>query len=204
MRTLLIEAVPGTGGSTAELLAAAGHDVETCHPHDTPSFPCSGLDGAGCPLDGRTGIDVVVAVRDGAGPAPTVDESGVTCALRQGVPVVVVGEPEADPFHEWVEECAPGDDLVAACERAIVASHERRAEPLRDEVVRLLEAEGLDGSGAEVRITRHGDRAQITVVPATPVPVRLVGALATRVHAVDAKGTWPTSMLDVEVVTEKG
>lgn len=204
MRTLLIEAVPNTGNATAATLAGAGHDVLRCHPHDGPSFPCSGLSGEGCPLDDHSGVDVVVAVRAEAGPEPTVDESGVTCALRQGVPVVVVGDPAADPFHEWVSEIAADDDIVGACERAIVASHERRAEPLRDEVVRLLEAEGLDGSGADVRVARTGDRAHVTITPATPVPVRLVGTLATRVHAVDAKGSWPTSMLDVEVVTEKG
>lgn len=197
MRTLLIEPTPAGGASVAGDLTAIGHDVVRCHPADGPSFPCAALTHEGCPLDHGAPLDVTVVVRDEARAEPTTDESAVTCAVRAGVPVVVVGPPGPDPYGDWSEACHDPDDVAAACDRAVQSAAERRAAPLAAEVQRLIDLEGVDVGEVAVEVEREGAIAHVRVRTDRPLPTGLAGTVATRVHAVDQEGTWPTGKLSV-------
>lgn len=199
MRTLLIEPTRAGGASLADDLDAAGHQVVRCHPADGPSFPCAGLSHEGCPLDDAEPIDVAIAVRDKADATPTADEAAVTCAIRTGLPVVVVAEPGPNPFEEWSEACHDPAELADACDRAISSVAERRAAPLRAEVQRLLEVEQVDAGGFDVEVRRDGTAATVLVRTGQPLPIEVANTIATRIHAVDQRSSWPTSKLSVSV-----
>ena len=199
MRTLLIEPTPAGASSLAGDLDAAGHQVVRCHPADGPSFPCVGLTHAGCPLDDGSPVDVAIAVRDDAGAPPTADEGAVTCAIRTGIPVVVVGSEGTSPFDEWAETCHDPADLPGAVERAIASVAERRAAPLREEAARLLEVEGIDAGDLDVEVRREGTTAHVVIRTSSPLPIEVANAIATRMQAIDQRGSWPTSKLSVSV-----
>jgi hypothetical protein len=173
--------------------------VVRCHPADGPGFPCAGLTAEGCPLDHARPVDVAIAVREHAAAPPSADEAGVTCAIRAGVPVVVVGPPGPDSFASWAEPCHAPDDVADACGRAIDAAAERRAAPLTAEVRRLVDLRGVDVGEVSVSVHRHGDDARISVHTERPLPPGLASTVAMRVHAVDLRGTWPTTRLDIGV-----
>lgn len=84
-------------------LAAAGRQAHRCHDPGAAPFPCNAfIPGRGCPLD--QGVDVAVTIRARPLPNATGGETGVTCALRMGVPVVVAGMTAGNPFAS----CASG------------------------------------------------------------------------------------------------
>lgn len=199
MRTLLIESTPNAAGEVAGTLDAAGHEVVRCHHEDGPSFPCAGLTGEGCPIEAHGPVDVAIAVRGEAGGEPTVRESGATCALRIGIPLVVVGTAEDQPYDGWAETVASVDEVPEAVDRAIVAAGEKRAAPLVVEAKRLLEAEGVEAGEVTVEVTRDGTTAHLTIRTEREVSEAVANALATRVHAVDAKGSWHTTKVSVAV-----
>ena len=197
MRTLLIE--PQVGASVADVLTSAGHEVVRCHHADEPAFPCAGLTDEGCPLEVGGEIDAAVAVRPDAAPQPTADESGVTCAIRAGLPVVVLSPNGPNPFAEWTEPCADAAELPAAIGRAVEATAARRAAPMRDEVLRILAVEGVDAGEVRVEVVRDGDTAQVMIRTEHALDERVANTVATRVHAVDASSAWPTKKLGVAV-----
>jgi hypothetical protein len=199
MRTLLIESTPEAATEVAGSLDAAGHDVVRCHAADGPSFPCSGLTAEGCPIEAHGPIDVAIAVHAGAGPQPTAREAGATCAARSGIPLVVVGAGDDAPFDGWAETCDHPDELPGAVDRAIAGVAERRAAPLVAEAIRVLEVEGVDGGEVQVQIQREGDTAHIVVLTEHELPEVTANRVATRVHAVDQQGSWPTSKVGVAV-----
>lgn len=196
MRTLLIESTPT---SVADVLDAAGHDVVRCHHAEGPAFPCAGVTEEGCPLEGPIPVDLAVAVRTEATAQPTADEAGVTCAIRTGLPLVVVGPAGPDPFAPWAEPCASPEAVPEAATRAIDAIARRRAAPMRDEVLRLLAVEGVDAGEVRVEVVRSGDTAEVMIRTERPLDERLANTVATRVHAVDRAGSWPTTKLGVAV-----
>ena len=200
MRTLLIEPTPTGPASLARDLGAAGHDVVRCHPADGPAFPCAGIDHA-CPLDDGRPIDVAITVRDEPSPAPTPDEGAVSCAIRAGLPVVVVGPAGANPFATWSESCHDPAEVEEASERAIESVAARRAAPLAAEVERIIALEGEDVGTVDVSVARRGELAVVTVRSERELPKRLAGVVATRIHAVDQVGSWPTTKLSVDFKT---
>jgi hypothetical protein len=91
MRVQMTEATFGESAPVAAALRAAGHEVTACH-GDTGI--CLALQpGRRCPLDTVASVDLMVDVR-GQEPELTAREFGVVCALRDRVPVAVIG---ADP-----------------------------------------------------------------------------------------------------------
>ena len=196
MRTLLIEATPADRDSLAADLYAAGHDVVRCHPVDGPAFPCAGLRHEGCPLDGAP-VDVAIAVRDEAATPPTADEAGITCAARIGLPIVVVAPDGPNPFAPWAEPCSDPADVVDACGRAVDALARRRAEPLAVEARRVIALEGEHPGAVHVVVRRDGDTAHVRVLTDRPLSASVLGTVATRLHAVDGRGSWPTTKLAV-------
>ncbi len=195
MRTLLIES-----GDRSIEQALAGHEIVRCHAPDSPAFPCAGLTEEGCPIEHHGPIDVAITVRPDDAGAPTAEEAGTTCAIRTGLPTVVLGGAE-QPYAEWSATAASVDDLPDAIEAAIALQAERRAAPIRAEAERVLAVEGVDAGRVDVDVAREGDTAHITIRTERPVDERVGGVLATRAHAVDQKGSWPTSKVGVAVAT---
>lgn len=210
MRTLLIDSssrADGTGSDAGAVtpgpvveavLDAAGHDIVRCHTADSPAFPCAGLTSDGCPIEAHGPIDVAITVRPEGATAPTADEAGATCAIRAGIPLVVLGGAE-EPYAPWAASASSTDDLPDAVDRAIAQLADRRAEPLRAEVRRVLAAECVDAGAIDVEVDRDGDTAHITIRTELPVNDGLANVLATRVHAVDQTGSWPTTKVGVSV-----
>lgn len=118
MRILLTESDAGGADAATATLEAAGHEVLRCVEHDAAAFPCTGLSTGDCPVDGR--VDVAVTVRSEPHPGPTERETGVVCALRHHVPVVVSSVDEADPLATWSTATVTGatTDLLAAVDAA--------------------------------------------------------------------------------------
>jgi hypothetical protein len=206
MRTLLIESTPRGATAVAGTLEASGHDVVRCHHVDGPAVPCAGLTTQGCPLEAGGPVDVAIAVHDPAEPEATAREAGATCAVRTGIPLLVVGR--NTPFDRWADATATptfaaddlAEELATAVQRAIVANAVRRAGPMAAEVRRVLQVEGIDGGEVRVDVVREGDTAHALVHLEQPVPERVAGIIATRVHAVDQQGSWPTTKLAVAVL----
>ncbi|MEL7207893.1 MAG: hypothetical protein AAGK32_06615, partial [Actinomycetota bacterium] len=117
MRVLVTESDPGRIPEAVRELVDAGHDVVRCTEVGEASFPCSAIADGSCPLDETT--DVVLAIRARPHPKPTAGEAGVTCALRNGVPLVVTGTPGLSPFAPWTTATVTDeDDLTAVLESA--------------------------------------------------------------------------------------
>lgn len=199
MRTLLVEPTPTGAASVGPQLADAGHEVLRCHPPGGPAFPCAGLTEVGCPLEGRGPIDVAVVVRDEPSAAPTADEAGATCAIRSGLPVVIVTPPGHGPFDRWAEPCHDIDELPTAIGRAIDGVAQRRGAPIRAEVERLLAVHGFPEASVDVSVTRTGDEATIAIRTDVDLSPEIAGAVATRAHAVDQRSTWPTTKVGITV-----
>lgn len=205
MRTLLIESTPRGSAAVAGTLEASGHQVLRCHQVDGPAVPCAGLTDEGCPIEGHGPVDVAIAVHDPAEADATAREAGATCAVRTGIPLLVVGRDT--PFDRWADATAAptfaADDLASeldsAVGRAIAGAAARRAEPLAAEARRVLEVEGIDAGEVTVEVTRDGDTAHVLVRTERPVPEQVANTIATRVHAVDQRGSWPTTKLGVAV-----
>ncbi|HVV19872.1 MAG TPA: hypothetical protein VHF06_10585 [Pseudonocardiaceae bacterium] len=88
MHVVVTEAAFGESASVVDALRAAGHQVSACHDR---SGLCQALrPGRRCPLDRGAPADLMVDVR-GQEPELTAREFGVVCAVRERVPVAVVG-----------------------------------------------------------------------------------------------------------------
>lgn len=91
MHVLVVETTPGAAGEVRERLESAGHTTLGC-----PGGADCSLVGAGlCPLVDEP-VDVVVDVRDSAGPFST-HEQPLVCGILAGVPTVVCGPLPGEP-----------------------------------------------------------------------------------------------------------
>ena len=97
----------------ARSMASAGYEVLRCHEPGEPAFPCNGVrPDRVCPLD--RGFAVAVTMRARPTPQPTQSEFGVTCAIRAGVPLVVGGITEGNPFKDLSHRVDPKIDIATA------------------------------------------------------------------------------------------
>ena len=100
-RCSVLESVPAAAERAAIALRGGGHRIHRCYEPGERGFPCKGVrDPAACPLE--AGVDVAVLVRPRVAPRPTALETGVSCALRAGIPLVEQGREALDPFAPWV------------------------------------------------------------------------------------------------------
>jgi len=202
MRVLVVEREGGSGSRAVAQLEDHGHEVVRCDDaHAESGLPCAGLPGgSGCPLDAEP-IDVVVAVRGDAGGPSTDAETGIRCALRQRVPVMVLGSAEGASYADMVDEVAEMDspaldDRVVALGRAGLAATASVAE---DAVDPLLAGHGIDRSAIDVSVTRTKARLRVHVQVDAPLDAKMRQACA--VAAVGALRDHQPSIegLDVEV-----
>jgi hypothetical protein len=128
MKVMLIESVPSGDPSVADELRSRGHDVVRCYESDGEPFPCVGLTSPGrCPLASGD-VAVACVVREFGVFDPTPFEAGVTCALRNRIPVVVE-DPAMSPFNGYAVDAS--GDLVGTAERVATESLDGHADVLR-------------------------------------------------------------------------
>ena len=63
----------------------------------------------------------------------------------------------------------------------------------------MIEAEGVDAGEVRIDVERDGTLALVMIRTERPLPVDVANAVATRLHAVDQRGSWPTTKLSVGV-----
>jgi hypothetical protein len=108
---------------SAAALQAAGHEPLRCHEPGAKAIPCNALlPGRRSPLD--LGVDAVVTSRARPVSAPTLTETGVTCALRAGVPLVVSGISDRGPFKDLAARVVTEQGHVAAAVEDVSSQHE--------------------------------------------------------------------------------
>lgn len=201
---LLIEADPGAASEVSEELVAAGHRVLHCHDSDGDEFPCSALaTGSGCPLDGG-GVDLVLDVRSHPRSRPTLTETGVTCALRDRLPLVVAGRPAFNPFESHAVAVVDSTDptvIVHACEEAAaarLASHSSAGTEVARSAVSEL---GLDPGATEAVVTRRHGTLRVALRVPDAVPESEMAAVSS--HVVQALRDLDTRSVGVDVSVER-
>src|SRR6476620_9070683 len=163
MRVLVVGTIPESMDHTSEVLRDAGHDVLACHDTGGAAFPCRGLRGEPCPLDGE-GVDVVVTARDRAWPNPSPYEDGAVCALRHHVPMVVHVFTSIHPFREWASaESRHDDDLSGVVETVARAPLAEHSELARSVARQVLDAAELPSAGVDAVVARRNARLRVTL-----------------------------------------
>jgi hypothetical protein len=185
---LVVPSHPGVADPSVAVLEKAGHRVHRCQDEGRPAFPCKGVtDPSACPLDGK--IDLALAVRRGNNPWPTALESGLSCAIRAGVPIVEDGAAEGDPFDPWVLRRVDGQDVATACSDALSTSREPLLADIAHRITGLLAAEAIDPSQITFEIDRSGPSLDLHVTIPVPATRRLEQSIAVRVlDAIRASG----------------
>lgn len=197
MRVLLTESDPGHSREIEARLAEAGHEVVRCTSADEPAFPCVGITDGECPLDEPT--DVALAVRTRPHPRPTAGETGVSCALRADVPLVVAGTHGLSPFTPWTIVTVDEDeDIVSALEGAASRAPGAVTDAAAAEARRLL------GDDASVRVTREAERLVVELDAPDDVDRQRATAAAVRVLGAARKVARGARSLDVGLADEPG
>src|SRR4051812_29475474 len=197
-RALLLSSDHDSLAAIEDQLTDAGYDVRRCVEDGGGSFPCVGLSGGVCPLDAEGGLDVAVDVRQHPWPHPTLREAGATCALRAGVPLVVIGHPR-HPYDGLATLTTEHDDAVAKrCEQAI----DLALEPVRDAVADAVRAVFANHDAGEtpftVDVQRRLGRLHVRLVTAAPSDLRAMAA--TRAAVAIRKLDRSASIMEIEVV----
>jgi len=159
MRILLTESEHGVGDATQQTLERAGHQVVRCSERDAPDFPCNGLATGDCPIDDH--VDAAVTVRAQPDATPTPRETGVICALRQRIPLVVARAADADPFVTWSTAT-----VVSGDETALLTALDDALSGELPEHARVAAAEARDrlaDDAVEADARRRGNGIAVTV-----------------------------------------
>lgn len=187
MHVLVLESEPGAAAETTARFVEAGHEVASCHEAGAPAFPCAGMvDGQRCPLDEKP-IDVAIVVsEDVHGADLTPGEDGARCAMRQYVPVVLVGRHDHSPFVPYATAIATGpESAVDAAVHAVRTSPPKHVAAARAVLREVLDRHGLQDVDAEASVDRTGRDLCIRLWPEVEIPddvaeiasVRVAGAI---------------------------
>ena len=197
MRVLLVESDPESGRGAEERLVDAGHEVVRCTEPGAATFPCAAVADGACPLDEPT--DAVVATRSRPHPRPTTGEAGVSCALREGVPLVVAGNQGLNPFAPWATATTDQDDqLVAAVAGAARSAPPAVVDAARDEARRLL------GDEADVEVLRDGERLSLTLSAPGVTDQQRLSSVAVKVLGAARQATRRTTTIDIGLADAPG
>lgn len=201
---LVVEADPGAASMVSTELVDAGHRVVRCHEPGADAFPCVGLaEGGACPLDGGE-VDVVLDVRGLPRSKPAVTETGVTCSLRDRLPLVVAGTPALNPFAPHATTTMQSTDpseIVDALEQAARAPMEAHGAAGTDAVRSAISALGVDPGESRVEVQRrHGVLLMTAFVPGA-VPEKEIAALAS--HVVQAVRELDSRAAGADVTVER-
>jgi len=183
MDVLVLEHRRGSARAAVDELEAAGHRVHACHDPDQSAFPCRGVvDPQSCPLEGP--VDVALVVRHHNHPTTSALESGVSCALRLGVPVVEDGPSALDPFEPWITARVGTESVIDTCQRAIDLAHDPVLADITARCAPLLVDHGLDPASLTGALELTWPRLQVRLRLREPSAPRLREAIAVR--ALDA------------------
>ena len=184
MRVLVVGTLPEAAQHASEVLREAGHEVVACHEPGEDAFPCRGLRGEDCPLNGA-GVDAVVTARERAWPNPTPFEDGAACALRHRVPMVVHGFTSVHPYGEWAAGESRNDaELASVVEAVARAPLREHSDVARATVRQVLEASQLPEAGADAVVSRRNARLRVVITlppgaeaAASSVTAKVLGVL---------------------------
>jgi len=195
MRILLTESDAGGADAATATLEAAGHEVLRCVEPGAAAFPCSGLSTGDCPVDGR--VDVAVTVRSEPHPGPTDRETGMVCALRHHVPVVVSSLDEADPLATWSTATVTGatTDLLAAVDAAAHGELTAHARAAAEEA-----GHQLIGSPFEVVAHRRARGVVVTLRTPDTLDPRRKESLAVKVAGAVRRFDGDAEVIDIVVL----
>lgn len=193
---LLLESRPGAGEAAGMTLAEAGHRVHRCYPSGEGGFGCRAVLDGSCPLDGH--VDAALLARDPGDAGPTIDEAGVRCALRAGVPLVAVEGEGSGPASGWATVTTRGLGVDMACRRAVALARRPVAEAVEEELRPVLREAGLSGE-VHCRIESRWPRLRVAITVDGDVDPRLEQRLGVRAYDVvrGAEGDHRTVDLDV-------
>jgi hypothetical protein len=185
MKVLLIESVPSGDPEVAEQLRARGHEPLRCFDHEDSPFPCVAVAAPErCPLAAGD-VAVACVIREFGVFDPTPFESGVSCALRNRIPVVVEGA-NMTPFVGYAIDAR--GDLVSAVEEAATASQVGHVEAVREFLDAALVRFDIVPDDVDVDVRRVGPEVRVNVVlpePSAPATEYLASRLAGVVRAFD-------------------
>jgi hypothetical protein len=198
MRVLCVETEPGLASDAVEQLQAAGHEVVRCFDEIVgPARPCAGLECPGsCPLETGPGVDVVLDVRGGDQALPAGGEVGVTCALREQVPLAVAGRIHPNPFARWTDAVVDAGAVVAGCEAARQRSLDDLGARVSIWVCQLLDGYNVPGIDVTTDVQRRGRDLQIVIHRPATERSRDV-AIAVNVHRRLRNGGVPASTISI-------
>lgn len=185
LRVLVLESERGAADAAVEELEDAGHAVVRCHEPGQAAFPCNGLDGDTCPIEGAA-VDVALTVRGRPRSQPAPHEDGVRCALQRHIPLVVAGSKILNPFEPWAVEVLDRTyDVVEPCERAAAAPLARHSDRAHRALLAVLAHHDIEEVAPHVEVFRAGGSLAVRVHGAAAVDhrvramasVRIIGAL---------------------------
>ena len=196
MRILLTESDAGGAATAAATLEAAGHEVLRCIEPGAAAFPCSGLSTGDCPVDGR--VAVTVTVRSEPHSMPTERETGLVCALRHHVPVVVCSVAEAEPLASWSAATvtdATTTDLLRAVDAAAAGELTGHARAAAEEA-----GHQLIGSSFAVVAHRRGRGVAVTLRTPDVLDPRRKENLAVQVAGAVRRFDGDAQVIDIAVL----
>lgn len=110
MRILLTETADGDSAAIERAARERGVEVVSCQPARGSATPCVGFTGAApCPLDRH--VDAVIGVHRGGDQWLSGREFGLACAVRAGLPIVMVGD---NPLGTAAVQATEADAVDAA------------------------------------------------------------------------------------------
>ncbi len=176
-------------GVTAEL-RRAGHTVHHCV-GESSRVVCVAVQGGQCPLDtSPISVAVCAPVTDPAN--PSLADEGVSCSIRRGIPVVIVGEADGSPFLPYAvstsTESGVAEAVSAAASEPLRAPTERATTVLRRE----LDRHGMTEAPASAEVRRKADGGLSVILrTSAAVPPAACRAAAVKVAgAVRALDRW--------------
>jgi hypothetical protein len=150
MRILLTETRAGDSATIERIARYRGVEIARCQPTIGHVTPCISLcRGVACPLDDH--VDAVIDVHADGTDALSTRELGVVCAMRAGLPIVVVGDNPLDGAATQSSQDAAVDEAM----RLVRLAADR---PTTQEISRRVTAALLDaGSGHHVNWVGYVD-----------------------------------------------
>lgn len=166
---LLIESETDAGTHSAGVLDAAGHRVHRCYrpsshsavEHAGDAAMCVAVTDGHCPID-DAGIDVAVVAGPGATDRPALTAPGITCALRNHIPLVADDSCTVQLGSRLAGRA--NGDIAGACTRAAADGFSDLRTDIYRRVAMTLAAEHLDPDTIDFRFDTEGPRLRVTVV----------------------------------------